>query len=210
MLLSEGLSFAKLNDIIMKKFIMMAVMAVLTLTASAQVEKGIRYGITFTGAMSKYSELPDAETTFGYGCGLIMEYNFTPNVYLGSGLQFGLRGTKLKTLDFGGLSSSLDTSLKSYNLVIPVNVGGRVNLSDNVALFAQAGPYASFALKKAELQILGYETIEGENFDWGFNGKVGVEFSQIQLYGGYELGMKEVWPGDAKNQSIVFGVSYMF
>ena len=49
----------------MKKFFMMAVMTVLTITASAQVEKGMRYGITFTGTMSKYSELPNTENTFG-------------------------------------------------------------------------------------------------------------------------------------------------
>lgn len=139
----------------MKKFFMMAVMTVLTITASAQVEKGMRYGITFTGTMSKYSDLPNAENTFGYGGGLILEYNFTPNVYLGSGLEFGLRGTKVQTLD---------VALKSYNLIIPVNIGGRVNLSKNVALFAQVGPYASYAIKKAELDILGYSTISGENF----------------------------------------------
>ena len=54
--------------------------------------------------------------------------------------------------------------------------------------------------------------IKGENFDWGFNGKIGVEFSQIQLFCGYELGMKEVWiwPENAKNRSIVFGVGYIF
>mgnify|MGYP003403069671 FL=1 len=194
----------------MKKFFMMAVMTVLTITASAQVEKGMRYGLTFTGTMSKYSELPNAENTFGYGGGFILEYNFTPNVYLGSGLEFGLRGTKVQTLDVAGKTFLVDYSLKSYNLIIPVNIGGRVNLSKNVALFAQVGPYASYAIKKAELEILGYSTICGENFDWGFNGKIGIEFSQIQLFGGYELGMKEVWPEEAKNRSIVFGVGYTF
>lgn len=185
----------------MKKFVIMAVIAVLSLTASAQVEKGLRYGITFTGSMSKFSDIPNTENLFGYGAGLILEYNFTPNVYLGSGLQYNLRGTKIK---------NLDPSLKSNNLTIPVNVGGRVNVSDNIAIFGQVGPYASYAVKKAELQIFGYETQKGENFDWGFNGKIGVEFSQIQVFGGYELGTKEVWPGDAKNRSIVFGVGYMF
>jgi opacity protein-like surface antigen len=196
----------------MKKFFMMAVMTVLTMTASAQVEKGMRYGITFTGTMSKYSELPDAGNTFGYGGGFILEYNFTPNVYLGSEVQFGLRGSKAKKLEFGGQPVIPDGSLKSYNLIIPVNIGGRVNLSDNVALFGQVGPYASFAIKKAELQLLDISTIKGESFDWGFNGKIGVEFSQIQLFGGYELGMKEVWiwPENSKNRSFVFGVGYTF
>ena len=88
----------------MKKFFMMAVMAVFTMTASAQIEKGMRYGITFTGTMSKYSEIPEADNIFGYGGGLILEYNFTPNVYLGSEVQFGVRGSKAKKLEFGGQS----------------------------------------------------------------------------------------------------------
>lgn len=196
----------------MKKFFMMAVMAVFTMTASAQIEKGMRYGITFTGTMSKYSEIPEADNIFGYGGGLILEYNFTPNVYLGSEVQFGVRGSKAKKLEFGGQSVLPDGSLKSYNLIIPINIGGRINLSDKVALFGQVGPYASFAIKKAELQLLDISTIKGENFDWGFNGKIGVELSQIQLFCGYELGMKEVWiwPENAKNRSIVFGVGYIF
>lgn len=194
----------------MKKLILMAVMAVLTLAASAQVEKGMRYGVTFTGSMSKYSELPDAGSMFGYGGGMALEYNFTPNVYIGTGLQFGLRGTKLKYYNVAGQSVPLDGALKSYNLFIPLHVGGRVNLSDNVSLFAQVGPYASFAAKKADMLILGYGTIEGENFDWGFDGKLGIELFHFQVFGGYEFGMKEVWPGSAKNRSIVFGVGYMF
>ena len=48
----------------MKKFFMMAVMAVFTMTASAQIEKGMRYGITFTGTMSTYSEIPEADNIF--------------------------------------------------------------------------------------------------------------------------------------------------
>lgn len=194
----------------MKKFILMAVMTVLTLNASAQIEKGMRFGITFMGSMSKYSEPSSAENIFGYGGGLALEYNFTPNVYLGSGLQFGLRGSKLNSLNIAIQSVSFEGSFKSYNLVIPVNVGGRINLSDNVALFCQLGPYASFAVKKPELQILGYGILQGETFDWGFCGKIGAEFSQFQLFGGYELGMKEVWPVDGKNRSIVFGIGYMF
>lgn len=194
----------------MKKFILMTVMAIVAMTASAQIEKGFRYGITFTGSMSKYSEIPNAKNTFGYGGGLIAEYNFTPNVYLGTGLQFGLRGTKLKSLEVAGQKLSVDGSLKSYNIVLPINVGGRINVSDNLSIYGQVGPYVSFAAKKAEMQILGYGTITGEAFDWGLNAKVGVEFKQIQIFGGYELGMKEVWPNDAKNRSIIFGLAYMF
>lgn len=194
----------------MKKIIMMAVMAVLTLTATAQVEKGMRYGISFTGSLSKYTETHGADNIFGYGGGVSLEYNFTPNVYIGTGLQFGIRGTKLTSLDVAGQNVSLNGSLKSYNIGIPVNVGGRMNLSNSFALFGQVGPYVSYAIKKPEVQVLGYGIIKGEGFDWGFNGKIGVEFAQFQVYGGYELGMNEVWTGGAKNRSILFGIAYMF
>lgn len=193
----------------MKKILFMAVMAIVAMTASAQIEKGLRFGITVSGSMSKYSEINGAKNTFGCGDGLTVEYSFNPNVYLGTGLQFGLRGTKVDALEVSGQTISVDGSLKSYNIVLPVNIGGRINVSDNFSIFGQVGPYVSFAAKKAELQTV--ETVTGEAFDWGFNAKVGVEIrNQFQIFGGYELGMKEVWPNDAKNRSIVFGLAYMF
>lgn len=76
----------QLNYFNMKKTIMMAIVATLSLTASAQIEKGMRYGIVFTGAMSKYSSLSDAGNVFGYGGGIVADYNFNKNVFLGTGL----------------------------------------------------------------------------------------------------------------------------
>lgn len=194
----------------MKKTIMMAIVATLSLTASAQIEKGMRYGIVFTGAMSKYSSLSDAGNVFGYGGGIVADYNFNKSVFLGTGLEFDLRGSGIETVQIPGQTLYVDGSLKSYNIVIPVNLGGRYNFSRTSSIYAQVGPYFSCAVVPAKLQILGYGDIKGERFDWGFNGKLGVEFSRFQIYGGYELGMRSIWGDDSKNRSITFGAAYMF
>lgn len=194
----------------MKKIILMFVVGFMAIGASAQIERGLRHGIVFAGSMSKYSGIPDTKNIFGYGVGYSLEYNFNPNLYLGTGLEIGLRGTKLETYKVLGQNLKVDVSLKSFNLALPVNLGGRFNISDNFSIFGQVGPYVSFAAKKAEMQILGYGNIKGESFDWGFNAKAGLEIYQIKIFGGYELGMKEVWPDEAKNRSIVFGLGYMF
>jgi opacity protein-like surface antigen len=192
----------------MKKLLMMMAMAILTMTATAQEDSektGFRYGGVLTGAMSSYSgdfQGIKQDMTFCYGGGLVAEYHFTPNVFLGTGLEFGLRGTKM---EYAGGS----TNVKSRNLIVPVNIGGRVNVSDKLAIYAQVGPYVSYAVKKPELQIIYSGTVKGEAFDWGFDGKVGVEIFRIfRVFGGYELGMKKVF-ADSKNRSIIFGVAYM-
>ena len=45
------------NNKNMKKILFMAVMAIVAMTASAQIEKGLRFGITVSGSMSKYSAI---------------------------------------------------------------------------------------------------------------------------------------------------------
>lgn len=194
----------------MKKTIMMAIVATFAITASAQIEKGMRYGYAIDGAMSQYSNLSGNGNVFGYGTGLVAEYNFNKNFYFGTGLEFVGRGSKIESILIPGQWVNVNGSLRSYNLTIPVNIGGRINLSRTSSLFLQAGPYFSCAIIPAKLQILGYGDIKGERFDWGFNGKLGVEFSKIQIFGGYELGMRNIWGDDSKNRSITFGAAYMF
>ncbi len=196
---------------------MMAVMAVVVFSASAQVEKGLRYGIVLSGSMSHYSDPQNNGTgnTFGFGIGCDVEYNFSPNFYLDAALEFGLRGTKMDKVVQNSTTIMLESPLRSYNLIVPINVGGRVNVSDNVAIFAQAGPYVSYAFKPAEIKAdygsLGSVSMKGESFDYGFNGKLGVEFKQFQVFGGYEFGLNNVWRYlEGKNRSIVFGLGYKF
>lgn len=195
----------------MKKIFLGVVLAVTSLTAAAQVQTGLRYGVTLSGSMSKYSGVDGAKNIFGYGGGLLLEYNFTPSVYLGTGLQAALRGSKISSISVAGQRVNIDGDLKSSNLILPVNIGGRINVSNQVSVFGQAGPYVSYAVKKAGITIVGADDINSESFDWGVNGKVGLElFNEIQIYGGYELGLKKVWGDSSKNRSIVFGLSYFF
>lgn len=200
----------------MRKIFLLAVMAICTITASAQVEKGLRSGMTLTGSISNYSGIDGASNSLGFGGGYIVEYNLNKNLYIGSGLQFGLRGAKMKSFEYMGQKVALnkESDVRSYNIILPVNIGGRVSVADNTHIFAQAGPYVSYAAKTGgiEVALLGgrKDNVKCEAFDYGINAKAGVEFNNIQIYGGYELGMAEVWKKDGKNRSIVFGAAYMF
>lgn len=200
----------------MRKILLLAVMAITALTASAQIEKGLRSGMTLTGSISNYSGIDGASNSLGFGAGYIMEYNLSENLYIGSGLQFGLRGAKMKSTEYMGQKVQLaeESDVRSYNLILPVNIGGRVAVADNTYIFGQAGPYVSYAAKTGgiEIALLGgkKDEIKCKAFDFGINAKAGVEFKNIQIYGGYEYGLSEVWEKDGKNRSIVFGAAYMF
>lgn len=195
----------------MRKFFLLVVMAITAITASAQIEKGLRMGMTVNGLSSTYSDVSGVSSSMGFGVGYVAEYNFNENLYLGTGVQYDFRGAKFKSVEYMGQQLPLveEGSVNSQHIMVPVNIGGRVALADNTYIFGQAGPYASLATKKSYIAV-GKEELKSESFDWGFNAKAGVEFNNIQIYGGYELGMAEVWKKDGKNRSIVFGAAYMF
>lgn len=195
----------------MRKFFLLAVMAVCAITASAQIEKGLRMGMTVNGLSSTYSDVTGASSGVGFGAGYAVEYNFNENLYLGTGIQYDFRGAKFKSVEYMGQQLPLveETNVASQHIMVPVNIGGRVALADNTYIFGQAGPYASLATKKGYIAV-GAKELKSESFDWGFNAKAGIEFSKFQIYGGYEYGMAEIWKKDGKNRSIVFGAAYMF
>lgn len=183
----------------MKKIILMAIMVIISVSASAQFERGSRWGLTLPLGLSSYSDVPGSDNVFVSGMATVYEYNFTKNIFLESELGFNLRGTRME---------GVDGNLSSINTYFSLNLGGRIILSEKAALYGQAGAFGALAVKPASVDY-GYFTQEGSDWDWGLSGRIGVEISKIQLFGGYEHGMYEVWDNSTCN-TIVFGLGYMF
>lgn len=186
----------------MKKILLLAAMVVSTLAASAQVEQGFRFGINGGATFNTMSGINETKNLTGFRAGLVGEYNFSENFYLGTGLEYVGKGVK---------SDLIDGDLKFGYLQIPLNIGGRVSVSDNTYLFGQVGPYASYAVTKSDIDFYDGNYVKSNDFDWGFNAKVGVELSKFQIFAGYDFGMNETFKEcDTKNRTISVGVGYMF
>lgn len=191
----------------MKKYLVMAVMAFLSLAASAQVEPGFRMGARVNLGLSNVGGEGD-KATFGYGVGWVAEYNFTPSFYVQSGL--GLENIAHK-------EDAIDGTINAFYLQLPIHAGYRFSLGETSSLFLQAGPTLGIGLFGSDIEFYGAGKINyfdvAKRFDLGVGGRIGVEFSKFQISVGGNYGvLKAIKNVDASyhNYSVNLSVGYMF
>lgn len=187
---------------------MMAVMAVLALTASAQVEQGFRMGARVNAGISNVAGEGD-KASFGYGLGWIAEYNFSPNFYVQSGL--GLENISHK-------EEGVDGTLNAFYLQLPIHAGYRFSLGETSALFVQAGPTLGYGLFGSDIEFSDGDKInyfDGlKRFDFALGGRIGVELKKFQISVGGNYGvldvLKESFDESYHNYNVNLAVAYMF
>lgn len=189
----------------MKKLFIIAVMALMALTASAQVEQGFRMGIRVNGGISNVTGEGD-KNTFGYGLGWIAEYNFTQNLFLQSGI--GLENIAHK-------EEAIDGTLNAYYLQLPIHVGYRFNVGDASSVFFQVGPAVGYGIFGSKIEWTGGGETDyfdlAKRFDLGVGGRIGMEFSKFQVGIGAYYGVLEAFDGvGGHNLSVNLGLAYMF
>lgn len=190
----------------MKKLIIMMVMVVMAITASAQVDEGFRMGVRVNGGLSNVIGDGD-DMTFGYGFGWVAEYNFNSNLFFQSGL--GLENIAHK-------EKAIDGTLNAFYLQLPVHIGYRFGLGGKSSMFIQAGPTVGVGLFGSKIEW--YSSYSETNyfdlakrFDLGVGGRVGVEVSKFQISVGANYGVLEVFDGgDYHNFNVNLGLAYMF
>ena len=117
----------------------------------------------------------------------------------------------------------------TYSLLVPVNVGYKFRLSDNLNLLAAVGPYVDFGLtgtdkvtttdakghskeEKVSSNVYGDKLFNRVNY--GFDAKVGVEIAKhYQLNLSYSRSFNNLFKSSGINdkaQDIQLGFSYIF
>ncbi|MDE6535113.1 MAG: PorT family protein [Muribaculaceae bacterium] len=211
----------------MKKLFLMAVMSVVSLTAAAQfdddfqiddkrersfsagsgdVESGFRMGVQLNVGIS---DLVADYSSIGmsYGLGWIAEYNFTPNLFLQSGINFQNIGHKedyyYRTI-----------SINALYVQLPIHVGYRFELGA-ASIFIQAGPTLGVGIWGSNIHLDYGQSISyfdaANRFDLGVGGRIGVEFSRFQISAGANYGVLDTYDFDNGNNLVAnIGVAYMF
>lgn len=173
-------------------------------------------------------------------------YNGKPGFHVGVKGELLLEKPKGLYVDFGVNYSSQkwEQANYSYNgnltgttithrfapayLQVPVSLGYKLSLDENVKLLVSAGPYINLGLcGKSELS----KEIDGKNqtvsntndfygadglerFDYGIGARIGVElFDHIQITGGYDCGFKNTSKKmnfDNKNRNWTLTAAYVF
>lgn len=146
-------------------------------------------------------------------------------LYLGFGAMLSLEQE-----DYAGFYSNSSVKSSPYFLNIPVHIGYRFALGNNVNAFVNAGPYVGIGLfgkQKTKVNALDgatSETTTADNvfsddmckrFDWGLGASVGVELARhYQLSVGYDWGLKDLktdkMPIENKHRVFRATFAYMF
>lgn len=197
----------------MRNILMVMLLAVATVSASAQIERGFRMGVRVNGGVSMITNEDYYKPTFGYGAGWIAEYNFKPSLFLQSGV--GLENIAYK--------DSYHTQNVFYAQV-PVHLGYRFVKDSGKAYFVQAGPTVGVGVWGNAVSLYcetglpscgrcdpgNYFEWGGKRFDLGLGGRVGVETGRFQISVGANYGVTESTKYGNHNLTVNLGVGYMF
>lgn len=189
----------------MKKLLLMFVMVTAAIASSAQVDQGFRNGIRLNVGVSNVVYEGD-KFTFGYGFGWVAEYNLNSNLYFQSGV--GLENIAHK-------EDAINGTLNAFYAQIPIHVGYRFETGSSSNFFVQAGPTIGVGLFGSSID-LGYRGSynyfdRANRFDLGVGGRVGMEFSEIQVSVGTNYGVLNTFSEvGGHNLTVNLGVAYMF
>lgn len=195
----------------MKKFLMTAVLGMFALAGFSQVKWDAKFGMNFSN-MTKFE---DTKALPGFQLGVGMDYGFSENWSLQSGLMISSKGYKYKEGEYK------ETTRPIY-LDIPILAAYKFNISDNTKFVINAGPYLAFGLggKNKVDGVDESEKVFGENgwnrFDLGIQYGIGLELSDrylINLTG--QNGFICPWDTEdgedkPKNMTFSIGVGYRF
>lgn len=198
----------------MKKFLMTVVLGMFAVAGFSQVKWDAKFGMNFSN-MTKDSE---AKALPGFHLGVGMDYGFSENWSLQSGLMISSKGYKYDKDVLGA-----DFKARPIYLDIPILAAYKFNISDNTKFVINAGPYLAFGLGgKGKFDVDGAEDIKvfkGEEgmsrFDLGIQYGIGLEISEhylVNLTG--QNGFICPWDIDEgdkpKNMTFSIGVGYRF
>ncbi len=196
----------------MRKMFVFALLALLTSSIQAQ-SLPIRYGVV--GGLNVSTLSSELFTSrVGFHLGGKAEVELSNNLFFEPAAMLSLKGGKVSFLGLAAATTNL------YYLDIPLHVGYRYDLTDDVTLLAAAGPYFGvglFGKTKGEGTSESSRSAFGDEgakrFDFGVGLRGGVEFkSQYQLYVGYGWGLLNMYGEtglSAKNRNLSITLAYL-
>lgn len=170
---------------------------------------GVKVGANLSNAGGS---IPDPSAKFGFNAGFTVDYGFTPNWYLQTGLEFTMKGYKLTK----GIH---DESMNPMYIQLPVHAAYKLPVADGVNVVLHAGPYVALGVGgKAEYKKTGekadfFSNDYAQRFDAGLGGGLGVEFGAISVNLGCDFGLVDIskYPGySIKNQNAYLSLGYRF
>ena len=153
--------------------------------ASAQVEVGVKAGLTFA-TISENNLSPNFESKTGFAAGVHFGFPLGTNFMLQPELLITQQGAGIAIP--GGDEGEITLNYLQVPLNLRINFG-----SGSVRPFILGGPYAAFRLS-CEIDDLFDDDCDNDisSTDWGLDFGGGILFSKFFLEARYALGLKDV------------------
>lgn len=207
----------------MKKILVLFAL-LMTGVMGIHAQEGLKWGAMAGMNFSKFSS-DGFDSKVGFHVGIKAEKDLSQiaqGVYLDMAALLSLKGAQASA---GGASLKINP----YYLEIPIHMGYKHAVAENISLFANFGPYFAVGLfgkmKETDYSIDavgGFTNIYdsasafGSNalkrFDFGLGLKAGIEFCQkYQLSIGYDWGLIDnIENGSNKNRNLMLSLGYCF
>ena len=209
----------------MKKALLLFVLVAMS-AVSINAQNNLKWGLMAGMNVSKYT-FTGFDNRVGFHAGVKAELGLSQGAS-GAYLDFaGLLSLKGAKIDGGAIAS---ITFNPVYLEVPVHIGYKYAVNDDLSLFGSVGPYIGIGLfGKAKMKVgsdvagsMGLddnsmsENIFGEDgmnrFDAGLGLKAGLEFShKYQVSLSYDFGLVDVVDElGMKNRNLMISFGYMF
>ena len=181
------------------------VAGVLSAQAQTEIHPRIEVGANFASGVNKVVGVtPESKVRTGFRASLAAEVGLASGVYLAPGVTFRQEGFKYISEDGYGLNY----------ISVPVDLGIRVGLGDNLAVSVEAGPSFAYGLSTTG-NVDAFKAGAYKRFDMGLNASAAIEYSKVYLRLGTDIGLVNTLKNDNantsyKNASFFAGVGYRF
>lgn len=193
----------------MKKSILLALFALISVTAFSQISWNAKVGMNISNCTGDM----DLSSKVGFKIGGGMEYSFNDVWGLQPSLFFSTKGAKED-----------NTTINAMYLELPVMAAARLKVADNTNIVISAGPYLAYgvggktSVKESGVEVsvdtFGDEGMDLDRFDAGLGVGVAAEFGKIIVGLDGQFGLVDVTSvkgsGNPKNLNFSISVGYKF
>ena len=203
----------------MKKILLVLVTLFCVSVKAQEVKLGVFAGMN----LSSPSEL---NSKLGFNVGVKGEVQFKNNMYLELGLSLTSKGWESKGYYDAMTQETRTWKATPYYLEMPVHLGYKASVGENIKLFGSVGPYVGVGILGkstyyADSKANGMKVTTSDNLfkdklqerlDWGVGARLGAEFyNHYQVSLGYNLGLKKIFKQDrADSKNRIFNVSFAY
>jgi hypothetical protein len=197
-------------------FVAVAAIATSAFAQAGALQFGVKAGVNLS---SVSGDVEDVKSKIGFNVGVTVDYGFTDNLFLLSGLELTQKGYKVEeeySEDYPGASVNVKSTVTSSPLYlqIPIHIAYKLDLG-SVKLVPEVGPYVAFGIagktkvktelssdNQAVLDLIGDTSSEedgdffgsedeggAKSFDFGIGLGIGAEFGKLGAKIGYDLGL---------------------